>query len=144
LIYYGFLLKVLKMIPNITAIITHTGSPNKNLAEARLKTLALYRDSLRIAPFIVKNFELDVSSSLIKDKITAEFRRNSNLKDLSTIDNLQFTARTDIEETKALWKQKPHIMQYFGLSSKQNLTKEEISELMFTRNYDPDREYRVN
>jgi len=131
------------MHPNINVHI-QIGIPNKNLAEARLQTLSLYRNALRIAPFIVKQFELDVSAEMIKDKMTTEFRRNQKIRDLHTIDNLQNLAKIDIEETKALWKQKPHIMQYFGLGTKYNLSKKEISEIMLTRNYDPDSDARIN
>jgi hypothetical protein len=55
---------------------------------------------------------LDVTPNELRAAMRRQFETHRNLRDLSLADSLLWKGRLELEETKALFKTKAHVMQY--------------------------------
>ncbi|WVN90468.1 uncharacterized protein L203_105704 [Cryptococcus depauperatus CBS 7841] len=82
--------------------------------EARQASLAAYRVWYRSAPEIVQLYGLHISPSLVRYKIRQDFERNrDSITDLSVMNVMLLKNQQEYQETMNLWKQEPHVMQWF-------------------------------
>jgi hypothetical protein len=84
-----------------------------SLTEARKRSLDTYRSALRLVPFMVITYNLPLTVAQCRQRIQADFRRYSAVDDSLTVDRLVFGARTEIEETSLVYKQRSHVLNYF-------------------------------
>ena len=97
-----------KMLPSVTT------STSVSLAQARNRSLALYREWMRAAPEICNLYHLEINSRVVQQRIRQEFEKNRFVRDLSVVDILLFKGRIELEETLNLFKQPTHVMRFFA------------------------------
>ncbi|TFK29149.1 hypothetical protein FA15DRAFT_664469 [Coprinopsis marcescibilis] len=81
-----------------------------NAAEARQRTLSLYRDWYRSAPEICTLYGLSVSPAYVRHALRQRFEKNRYITDLRAVDVLLLKSRQDYQETMNCWKQTDHVM----------------------------------
>ncbi|PVU97536.1 hypothetical protein BB561_000473 [Smittium simulii] len=86
---------------------------SKTLVESRLRTIGLYRDWQKAVPEIVRDYRISFPSSIVRQKIRAEFEKNRSLTDIGAINIALFKGRAEYEETINCWKQINHVLNYF-------------------------------
>jgi hypothetical protein len=84
-----------------------------NAAEARIKVVRLFRAALREADSLLKNYQLDLTRTEMRDRIKQEFAKHYQVKDTRVVDLLVFKGTTELEEAKLLWKTKSHVVRFF-------------------------------
>ncbi|KAK3313854.1 NADH-ubiquinone oxidoreductase 14.8 kDa subunit [Apodospora peruviana] len=84
-----------------------------NWAEAKRRTLAVYREWIRAAPEIQTMYSVPLPVSVIRTRIRQEFERNRFVNKLSVVDVLITKGHIDYQETMNYWRQTTHIMSYF-------------------------------
>eukprot|EP01104_Vermistella_antarctica_P005087 TRINITY_DN15506_c0_g1_i1.p2 TRINITY_DN15506_c0_g1~~TRINITY_DN15506_c0_g1_i1.p2 ORF type:complete len:118 (-),score=35.19 TRINITY_DN15506_c0_g1_i1:80-433(-) len=86
---------------------------SKTLAEATSRGTVLHREMLRYAPTLVMQYSIDLPVPEVRRAITKEFQKHKGAESKEVIDMLVWKGQQDMEETRLLFKQKGHIMQYF-------------------------------
>ncbi|KAG6866320.1 hypothetical protein C0991_005787 [Blastosporella zonata] len=81
-----------------------------DIADARRRSIQLYRDWYRSAPDIVELYTLNVSPAVIRQSIRERFENNRYVTDARAIDVLLLKGRQEYQETMNCWKQNDHIM----------------------------------
>ncbi|WVQ78757.1 hypothetical protein IAT38_000848 [Cryptococcus sp. DSM 104549] len=81
--------------------------------EARAASLSAYRAWYRAAPTIVQLYSLHVPPSLVRLKFRRDFERNRGITDLSVMNIMLLKNHQEYQETMNIWKQPPHVMQWF-------------------------------
>ena len=66
---------------------------------------------------ITEDITLDIPIRTFQARVRFEFERNRNEKNLDIINALIFKGTTELIESINVWKQKPHIMNYFENNS---------------------------
>ncbi|XP_060558894.1 NADH dehydrogenase [ubiquinone] 1 alpha subcomplex subunit 6-like [Ruditapes philippinarum] len=83
-------------------------------SEARKRVLSLYRAWYRQAELVVADYDLTVTVAECRAKVRENFEKNRNVTDVRVIDMLFIKGQHELEETKNIWKQKNHVMNYFN------------------------------
>ena len=86
---------------------------NVTAAEAKVNVLRLFRAALREADAILRNYQLDLTRSEMRQRIKHEFQKHLNVKDTHVIDLLVFKGAAELEEAKLVWKTKSHVVRFF-------------------------------
>ncbi|CAG0900592.1 unnamed protein product [Darwinula stevensoni] len=86
---------------------------SSNEAEARQRVISLYKAWYRQIPYIVHEFDIPKSVRQCREKLKEEFVKNKDLKDVRIIDAKVIKGQMDLVETKKMWRQKHHVMNYF-------------------------------
>lgn len=98
----------------IPARLARPAQVSTSRADARSRSLALYRDFYRSAPEVCALYALDIPPSTLRAKFRELFERNRHVDDLAVIDVMLHKGRVDYQETINAWKQTPHIMKLFA------------------------------
>ncbi|KAJ3022546.1 UNVERIFIED_CONTAM: hypothetical protein HDU68_009049 [Siphonaria sp. JEL0065] len=98
------------MLSHLPSVVTASST---SFLQARKRVLLGYRDWVRSSKWIADNYQLEIPSELVRQRIRTEYNRFKGVSDLQTIDLLIYKSRTEYEETMNYWKQKTHVMRYF-------------------------------
>ncbi|XP_064626021.1 NADH dehydrogenase [ubiquinone] 1 alpha subcomplex subunit 6-like [Lineus longissimus] len=82
--------------------------------EARRRVLNLYKAWYRQVPYIVKDYDVPITVPQCRDQLRELFIKNKNVTDIRVIDRLVIQGQMDLVETAQIWKQKTHVMKFFG------------------------------
>ncbi|KAJ3069932.1 hypothetical protein HDU98_007025 [Podochytrium sp. JEL0797] len=98
------------MVAHVPSVIT---SSSTSFLQARKRVLSGYRDWIRSASWIANNYQLDLTSDVLRKRMRQEYNKYKGVSDLQTIDLLIYKGRTEWEETMNFWKQATHILRFF-------------------------------
>eukprot|EP00002_Diphylleia_rotans_P005519 TRINITY_DN14674_c0_g1_i1.p1 TRINITY_DN14674_c0_g1~~TRINITY_DN14674_c0_g1_i1.p1 ORF type:complete len:121 (-),score=30.32 TRINITY_DN14674_c0_g1_i1:212-574(-) len=84
--------------------------PSANYAEARHKSLQLYRACIRCVPEAKRIYGLDLPEDYIRVRVSDLFRQQAHVQDPRLIDQLVFRGVQELKETIMHWKQKTHVV----------------------------------
>ena len=87
---------------------------SRNAAEATLQAVRLYRRCLQEIPNVIATFELTFHPDTMRKRIRRDFYKHKDIKDTQTIDLLVFRGQIELDEVLRMWKQRPHLVSYFG------------------------------
>ena len=103
---------------------------SRSAKEAARNVRTLYRQWQKSVPFVLKEYEIGELSvdecrrtsvlfvcavlTYRVEKVREEFGKNRHVSDLNVIDALAFKGRSELQETLQHWKQKAHILRFFG------------------------------
>lgn len=90
--------------------------PSSNLDEARQRAVALLRQAYRRIGELWAVYDLvqiDVTPTMMKRKLFAEFRRFSDIIDVQTADMLRWKYEQELEDMVLMWKQPYHVYDFF-------------------------------
>eukprot|EP00001_Collodictyon_triciliatum_P175761 31306_2 len=73
--------------------------PSASYAEARHKTLLLYRSCLRSVPEAQRIYGLDLPDDYVRLRVSNLFRQNAHVQDHRLIDQLVFRGVQELKET---------------------------------------------
>lgn len=77
----------------------------KTLAEAKNRTLTLYRRSIRLIPWLVDTYQLDdISKPQMMKIMRGNIERHKDVKDVDTLSVLIFKGEHSFQEAAMLWK----------------------------------------
>eukprot|EP01108_Squamamoeba_japonica_P005102 TRINITY_DN398_c0_g1_i1.p2 TRINITY_DN398_c0_g1~~TRINITY_DN398_c0_g1_i1.p2 ORF type:complete len:139 (-),score=36.83 TRINITY_DN398_c0_g1_i1:28-444(-) len=97
------------------------GAMSRNLLESSVKARALYRDCIRASHLIVRIYGLDCTPPQLEAVMRRQFEKHRNVSDVRLADALIWKGRLELEETKALFKTKTHVLRYFPSKAAQSL-----------------------
>merc|ERR1712072_1379867 len=84
-----------------------------NASHARGRVLGLYKNILRQVPTIMVNYNIPpVLATSLRDRVSHEFRRNSDLEDLHMVDIAIFRGEQELDETVKMFKTPTHVWRY--------------------------------
>ncbi|KAJ3296380.1 hypothetical protein BCR33DRAFT_713870 [Rhizoclosmatium globosum] len=98
------------MSTHLPSVVT---SSSTSFLQARRRVLSGYRDWIRSSRWITENYQLEITSDVVKKRIRQEYEKFKGVSDLQTIDVLIYKGRTEYEETMNYWKQATHVMRFF-------------------------------
>jgi len=73
----------------------------------------LYRRTLKLAPTIIRSYQLHFTLKDVRKKFRSEFERFKDVKDPLLVDMLVFKGEHELEEAAMFWKTRPHALRYF-------------------------------
>ncbi|KAJ1933672.1 hypothetical protein DL89DRAFT_269677 [Linderina pennispora] len=103
-------------MPHLPPLVTRTSA---SLAEARTRSIQLYRQWQKSVPQIMIDYHLSMPQAVVRSKIREEFEKHRFVSDPRVIDVLLFKSRIELEEFVNVWKQYPHAMRYFDENEKE-------------------------
>merc|ERR1711879_332198 len=115
-------------------------SMSPNLVVANKRAVQLFRNTMRSVPRMIVNYELTFSEDQIKARVRELFRKHEGVTDPSVIDMLVYKGQLELEETNMVWKQTPHLMQYFAEPQRNNDTHDEVIT-NFLKGYHEEKQY---
>jgi len=92
-------------------------SVSRNMADARLKVIDLYRKACRLVPVLIAQYELSHTPASMRARIRRDFDKHNDVSDPQVVDKLLFLGMVDIEEGRNMWKQTNHVDSYFAEGS---------------------------
>ena len=81
--------------------------------EAKRRVLNLYKLWYRQAPYVVLDYDVPLTTELVRQRVRKEFEKNRHVSDYRAVDLLVVRGQMDLVETAEIWKQRGHIMSYF-------------------------------
>eukprot|EP01115_Flamella_aegyptia_P013071 TRINITY_DN67850_c0_g1_i1.p1 TRINITY_DN67850_c0_g1~~TRINITY_DN67850_c0_g1_i1.p1 ORF type:complete len:145 (-),score=29.76 TRINITY_DN67850_c0_g1_i1:45-452(-) len=82
--------------------------------EARLKVILLYKHCLKAIPQAQSDYELQFTNEEMKKRIRFDFDKHGVVKQKEVLDMLRWKGQMDLNETTRIWKQSPHLVNYFS------------------------------
>merc|ERR1712108_72649 len=72
--------------------------------EARVRVFALYRAWYRQLPVMFKDWDMDVTERMLKDRLKEEFMKHAHIKDIKVIDMKVIQGQQELQECANRWQ----------------------------------------
>merc|ERR1712029_108259 len=73
--------------------------------EARVRVLALYRAWYRQLPIMFKDWDMNVTEKMLKDRLKEEFMKHAHIKDIKVIDMKVIQGQQELQECANRWQE---------------------------------------
>jgi len=86
---------------------------SKTLQETIPRKQRLYRHALKLIPWTRSTYELDFTVRHMKNVIRSKFDENTELRDLSKIDQVLLDGENRVQEVMNTWQTRSHVVEFF-------------------------------